>query len=291
MNVLVTGSSGFIGSVLVDFLVQNGHTVSAFDRVPATHGQRVNALMGDIRDFEDVLSAVRGQHIVYHLAGVLGSHELVGNVKHSLDVNVGGTLNVLESCRVQGSRLLLVSKPNVWLNTYSITKETSEQFSKMYMREHGVTTTIVKWFNAYGPGQKVGPGHVQKAVPTFIVNALEGKNLPVFGNGKQTADFIYVVDLVEATIAVAESEVAQGRTVEIGRGIETSMLELSRMILELTESTSEIELLPMRPGETENTELQADLKVLKETTNFVPRTSLEEGMKLTIDYYRQILHP
>lgn len=289
MNVLVTGSSGFIGSVLVAALLQRGHHVSAFDKVPTMHELPVNSLLGDIRSLDDVQAAVRGQDMVYHLAGVLGSHELVGNVRHSLDVNVGGTLNVLEACRLHNARMLLVSKPNVWLNTYSITKETAEQFSKMYMAEYGVVTTIVKWFNAYGPGQKVGPGHIQKAMPTFIVNALENKPLPVFGDGMQTADFIYVDELVEATIAVAETPKAAGRTVEIGTGIETSMLQLCNMILEMTESSSEIELHPMRPGETANTELCADLVTLKETTGFVPRIKLEHGLRQTIAYYRQML--
>ncbi len=289
MNVLVTDSSGFIGSVLVKALLQRGHHVSAFDRVPTMHALPVNTLLGDIRSCDDVQAAVQGQDMVYHLAGVLGSHELIGNVRHSLDVNVGGTLNVLESCRIHRAKMLLVSKPNVWLNTYSITRETAEQFSKMYMVEYGVITTIVKWFDAYGPGQKVGPGHIQKVVPTFIVNALENRPLSVFGDGKQTADFIYVDDLVEATIAVAETPAAVGRTVEIGTGIETSMLQLCKMILDMTESSSEIEFQPMRPGETANTELRADMATLKETTGFVPRIKLDHGLKQTIAYYRQML--
>ena len=289
MNVLVTGGSGFIGSVLVKSLVRRGHNVSTLDRSPTKHGVDVNQHQGDIRNFEDVESAVRGQDLVYHLAGLLGTHELVGDAGRALEVNVGGTLNVLDTCRIHGARILLVSKPNVWLNTYSITKEAAEQFSKMYMEEHGVITTIVKWFNVYGPGQGVGRGHVQKAVPTFIVNALKQGPLPVFGDGTQTGDFIYVDDTVEATVEVADSEAARGRTVEIGSGCETSVLEMCNMILQMTESSSKVEFQPMRRGETANTSLRADLRVLEQTTDFVPQMKMEDGLKKTIEYYRQML--
>lgn len=289
MNVLVTGGSGFIGSVLVESLVRRGHNVSTLDRSPSKHRAGVSAHQGDIRTFDDVEGAIRGQDLVYHLAGLLGTHELVGDAVRALEVNVGGTINVLDACRIHGANILLVSKPNVWLNTYSITKETAEQFSKMYMEEYGVITTIVKWFNVYGPGQKVGPGHVQKAVPTFIVNALEQGPLPVYGDGKQTGDFIYVDDVVEATADVAESEKASGRIVEIGTGTETTVLQLSEMILQMTESSSKVEFQPMRRGESANTSLRADIRVLEQTTDFVPQMTLEHGLKKTIAYYRQML--
>lgn len=157
----------------------------------------------------------------------------------------------------------------------------------MYRKEFGLKAAIVKWFSVYGPGQKYG--HVQKAVPTFIIAALQNKPIPVFDNGNQTADFIFTSDAVRATMMVAESKAAEGEIVEIGTGEETKIIDLAKMIIKMTGSKSKIKYEKMRKGEDVGAHVVADVRLLKRFTNFKPEVDLETGMRETIDYYREII--
>ena len=286
-KILITGGTGFIGSHLVEALHRKGHTVSTFDHTPRQHQAPTTVFQGDIRDEEAVNRAIAGQDIVYHLAGILGTHELMEGIKEAVEINVVGTLNVLNAVQKHGSRMVLASKPNIWLNTYSITKETEEQFCLMYHHEFGTPIAIVKWFNAYGPRQKTS--RVQKAVPTFIMRALRNEPIPIFGNGQQTADFVYISDLVDATIRVAEEPRCFGRIVEIGTGKETAVTELANSIISLTGSRSQLEYLPMRSGEESNARVFADCQAMRDLLGFCHQVELEDGLKETISYYRGLL--
>ncbi len=141
--------------------------------------------------------------VIFNLAGVLGTHELIGDSQKAIGVNVTGALNCLEVCREFGTELVEIGKPNIWLNTYSITKQAAEDFTRMYVKEFGVRAWIVKWFNAFGPRQHYG--YPQKLAPTAIVHALQGKPIEVFGHGQQTLDNIYVEDAANACIDVYET--------------------------------------------------------------------------------------
>lgn len=284
-NILITGGSGFIGSHLANQLIALGHKVSVLDRTPKPM-VGVKLFQGDITNAVDVAKAMKGMDLVYHLAGVLGTEELNTQSVFATQINVIGTLNILDAAVANKTKVLLVSKPNVWLNTYSITKETSEKFSQLYQKEFGLKVVTVKWFSVYGPGQK----HygVQKAVPTFIVKALKNEPLPVFDNGQQEADFIYTSDTIRATILVAEDPKLEGQTVEIGTGQGTSVNDLAKLIIKLSGSKSEIEYLPMRGGEDPETKVVANVKLLK-SLGFKPEVNLEEGLIETITFYRDLL--
>ncbi len=286
-KILITGGSGFIGRHLTQLLQEKRYSVFWLDKSVKHTLPRVKVFQGDIRNETIVNKAMKGMDYVYHLAGLLGTEELLFNTIEAAEVNIIGSLTIMEAAVKNNTKLLLVSKPNPWLNTYSITKETSEKFCLMYQKEFGLKAVIVKWFSVYGPGQK----HygVQKAVPTFIVRALKGESLPVFDRGRQTADFIYTSDAVRATIQVAESKKAEGKIVEIGTGKETRIIDLAKMILRMTGSTSKIEYLPMRKGEDRGARVVADIKLLNKLTNFTPKVGLEEGMAQTIAYYKDLL--
>ena len=247
----------------------------------------VKIFKGDVCNPDVVAKAMKGMDYVYHLAGLLGTEELLFNTAEAVKINVIGAVNVMEEAAKNKTKLLLVSKPNPWLNTYSITKETSEKFCMMFRKEFGLKAAIVKWFSVYGPGQK----HygVQKAVPTFIVAALKGEQLPVFDRGQQTADFIYTSDAVRATVEVAETPAAEGQIVEIGTGEETKIIDLAKMIIKMTGSKSKIKFLKMRKGEDLGSHVVADIRLLKRFTKLKPEIDLETGMRETIDYYREII--
>ncbi len=287
MNVLITGGSGFIGTHLTHYLQEKGYKVALLDRSDKHIPKGVKLFKGDIVDRNVVQAAMKGMHYVYHLAGLLGTEELLYQSAEAVKVNVIGAINVMEEAAKNNTKLLLVSKPNPWLNTYSITKETSEKFCMMYRKEFGLKAVIVKWFSVYGPGQK----HygVQKAVPTFIVKALKNEPLPVFDKGQQTADFVYVSDTARATVMVAESKQAEGETVEIGTGDGVKVIDLAKLVIRLAKSKSRISYQPMRKGEDKDAHVVADVRLLKRFTDFRSEVDFETGMRNAVDYYKDLL--
>src|SRR3989338_8742382 len=202
---LVTGSAGFVGSYLVEALKRHGYKVFEFDIKEGYN----------ILDPRQVERAVRGKDVVFNLAGLLGTHELIeGNTIKAVQVNIIGALNVLEAARKYKVDVVEICKPNIWLNTYSITKQAAEDFTVMYAKEHGLKTWAVRWYNIFGPRQHYGSP--QKLAPTSIVKALRNQPIPVFGTGKQTADHIYAKDAAEATIAIYNCPKVIGVPVEVG---------------------------------------------------------------------------
>jgi len=280
MKILVTGGSGFIGAFLVRELSKRGDDVF----ILSNHARRndSNFIYADVVDREKILEVVPQFDVVYHLAGLLGTSELIEKAYRASEVNILGTINILDGALVNKTKVVYITKPNCWLNTYSITKHTGEAFAKMYFKELGLPTVCLRWFNVFGPNQSF---HCQKAVPYFIRWALNDKPIEVWGNGEQTVDLIYVTDAVRATVLVGENGSLGGKTVDIGTGEETSVNQLARLIIELSGSSSKIKHLPMRSGETPNTRLKADTSVLKKM-DFSCSVGLKEGLKRTIEAYR-----
>jgi UDP-glucose 4-epimerase len=277
-KVLVTGSEGFIGKHLVSELKKRDFTVFRFD---IKNGD-------DINDFQKLKDKIKKSDVTFHLAGVLGTHELIEDSINAVNINVLGTLNVLEAVKKFKRDLVIIGKPNVWLNTYSITKEASEKFTQLYVKEFGVRAWIVKWFNVFGPGQHYGIP--QKLAPTAIVKALRNEPIQVFGNGRQTVDHIYVADAVNAAIDVYKCEKAIGIPVEVGLGREMKVVDFVRLVIKYIGSKSKIKFIPMRRGEVENTMLRANIEFLSKVVGFKPKFSVEEGLKLTIPYYQKLIN-
>lgn len=274
---LVTGGEGFIGGHVVQGLRRKRYTVSTYDLV---NGQ-------DIRNPQAVAEAVERHDIIFHLAGVLGTHELNRQVRLAVDINITGTVNVLEAAERYKRRVVLVAKPNPWLNVYSTTKGASENLGRIYAKpEIGNTDVrIGRFFSVYGPKQK--KEGVQKAVPTFIMKALQNEPLPVFGSGEQTADHIFVTDATQAFILLGQIDGLQGQTVEIGTGKAPTVNFLAEKIIELTGSSSTIAHLPMRTGEPENSHVQANPSSMITLLQFKPQVSLEDGLRETINWYKK----
>ncbi|PJA88566.1 MAG: hypothetical protein CO139_02555 [Candidatus Moranbacteria bacterium CG_4_9_14_3_um_filter_36_9] len=202
MKIIVTGGSGFIGSHLIDELQKCGHKVISYDLCHARFNN-VETIIGSVLDKEGLCKAIAGYDFVFHLAGMLGTHELVDCAIEATQVNVIGTLNVLDACRIHGVKLVEISKPNCWINTYTITKIAAESFTEMYRREHGVKSVTIRWFNVYGNRQPLmKEAGYKKIVPTAIINALRDENIEIYGNGEQTMDLVHTVDAIEATLAI-----------------------------------------------------------------------------------------
>jgi UDP-glucose 4-epimerase len=236
VNVVVTGGSGFIGGQVVDELRVRGMTATVAD---VTRGH-------DVRNAGKMLELVEGHDAVIHLAGVLGTHELFDTPHLAIDVNVTGSLNVLEACRVNGAAYVGITMPQVFPSLYTATKVAATRLATAYHHTHGVPVSHVRAYNAFGPGQHHGPGHPQKIVPTFAVCGWRGDPMPVWGDGTQGVDLIYNDDL--ARVLVDALEFGDDRTIDGGTGQPFTVLDVCRMVGDITGS-HDVEHLPMRRGE------------------------------------------
>lgn len=284
MNVLVTGGGGFIGQATCRALLRAGYIVKTFDRRDGN----------DVLDRDQLFDAMRDQSAVVHLAGMLGTSELLDSPATAIDVNMRGTLNVLEACRMPGyerAHYVGITMPDVWPSLYQATKIGAQRIAEAYNNAHEIPVTHVRAFNAWGPGQAFGEGHPQKIVPTFVTRALTGAPLPVWGNGEQTCDLVHVDDLgdllalaVIRSLAADDETCGAAQTWDAGTGVQSRVIEIARTIIEVTESSSTIEWLPMRAGELPDTKLAAEA--------FMPgaRRPLhwlddDTRLKSTIEYY------
>lgn len=283
-KVLVTGGAGFIGSFLVEALMARDYEVTIFDLDTPTHTKSARFIKGDITNRNAVDKAVRGHNAVMHFAGMLGTHETVEHAYEAARINILGALNVYDAALKYSARVYDVTKPNYWRNPYTITKVAAEEFGLMYRDEFNLSVILLRYFNVFGPRQKTEI--YQKAVPTFILQALRNQPICIYGDGTQGTDHIFVEDAVEATIKVFESGKNFPLAVEIGSGEEITVNDIAKEIIRLTRSKSRIKHIPMRRGETEHTRIKADIKFL-ETIGFKPMFSFEKGLKKTIEFYKK----
>jgi UDP-glucose 4-epimerase len=291
MKSIVIGGLGFIGSAIVDRLVKCNFDVKIIDSKESDDKGNVKVVKCDIMDPERLAEEFEGYEDVYNLAGKLGTSELDDQIIDAVNVNVIGALNVFNAAAKSGVRTVFYpSKPNVWLNTYTITKYASEQFAQLYNKKHlddsknfPMRIVSLRLFNAYGPRQHVGP--IRKIVPDFAMRALLGKPIEIFGSGEQTVDMIYVKDI--AGIAVHFTRNRYIDFVDCGRGVAVTVNEVAKLIKKYYRSNSDIVHVPMRNGETPDTKLVADLTGLKKYGAF-SFADYEDSMAETLEYYREL---
>lgn len=237
MRVLVTGGSGFIGAAVTAELEQRGHAAVMFDR---REGE-------DILDPAALERAMLGCDGVVHLAGLLGTHELFDQVDEAVEVNMLGTANVLRAASRAGTRYVSTTMPAVFPSVYTATKLGAAALERAWHYTYGLPVARVKAYNAYGPGQRYGPGHPQKIVPTFATCAWRGEPIPIWGDGEQTVDLVHVDDL--GRLLVDALDHGDDVTFDGGTGTALSVNEVARMVLDITGSSAGVAHLPMRRGE------------------------------------------
>ena len=296
-TVLVTGGSGFIGSYVVDRLLSDGIKVVSFDHVHAQKNLPTGAerFLGDIRDAEAVTEAMAHVDGFIHLAGVLGTQETIQNPKPAIMTNITGGLNVLEAAAQYGIPGVNIAVGNHWeQNPYSISKSTVERLVRMYNAYRGTQVSVVRALNAYGPRQSVaepyGTSKVRKIIPSFVMRALHGDPIQVYGDGKQIMDMVYVGDvanfLVDALLGT-ELNGAMPETIEAGTGRDTTVLEIAETVIREV-GQGDIEFLPLRPGETKGAVVKANIEnhdvLYPGGYNF---RSLENGLAETVAFYRK----
>jgi UDP-glucose 4-epimerase len=296
MNILVTGGNGFIGRHVCARLRALGHTPTVFDR----HGTDVvgpPVFLGDTTDAAAVSEAVYHCDAVMHLAGVLGTQETITNPLPAVQTNIVGSLNVFQACALHNKRAVYIAVGNHWMNNpYSITKTTAERFALMFNKERGTKIAVVRGMNAYGPGQKAGP--VRKIIPNFIIPALKGDPLTVYGDGSQVMDMIYVDDLADVLCAaLLFNHGVYDSVFEAGTGTPTTVLRIAKEVIKQVGGGT-IHHVPMRPGEPDASRVLANPETLAPFlySDFASLEnggrgfmSLAGGIEATIPYYRNIL--
>lgn len=299
MKTVVTGGSGFIGSFIAEELVKRGDNVVVVDVVPPTYElEGIEFKLGNTLYPETLRSAFEGADEVYDVAGVLGTEELMMDNGRAIDTNIKGTFNCLELARTHGiKRFFYPTKPNDWLNTYSITKVAGEKFCDMYRQVYGLDITVLRWFNAYGPRQHLYP--IRKAVPLFIIQALYDMDLEVFGDGEQTVEMVYVEDMAKVVIDATRSSLGNraGKVLDLGSGQVYTVNQLCNEIIRVVNkyfrspdnpTKSKIKHMPMRQGEPLRTHIAAELEPLRMYMDPIAYTELETGLVKTISYYREL---
>ncbi len=307
MRILVTGGAGFLGSHLIDRLMEAGHEVLCLDNYYT--GRKRNILKWiDNPYFElirhDITEPIRLEvDQIYHLACPASPVHYQYNPVKTIKTNVMGTLNMLGLAKRVRARFFLASTSEIYgdpdvhpqpeeyrgnVNTigprscYDEGKRVAETLAFDYHRQNGVDIRVVRIFNTYGPRMLPNDGRV---VSNFIVQALQGKPLTVYGDGSQTRSFCYVDDLVEGFIRLMNSE--HTGPMNLGNPGEYTILELAQTIQNLVNPDAELVFKPLPQDDPK--QRQPDITKAKNWLNWEPKVQLKDGLKLTIDYFREYL--
>jgi len=315
-KVLVTGSDGFIGSHLVERLVNLGANVRALvlynsfnswgwlDTIEKEKLEHVEIIAGDIRDPHHVEELVKDVEIVFHLAALIAIPYSYHAPDSYLETNVKGTLNVLQAARKCSVRRVIHTStsevygnaqfvpiteehPLVGQSPYAASKIAADQFAISFHRSFDLPVSIVRPFNTYGPRQSA-----RAIIPTIISQALSGKKVIHIGNVRPTRDFTYVADTVEGFIKAAECEESIGKTLNLGSNSEISIGALVDRIRNLMNYSFAIAINDsrLRPEKSEVDRLWSDNAKSKTIMAWEPKVSLESGLEQTIEWFRKNGH-
>ncbi len=282
-------------------LAAEGHQVRGLDDLssgdPGALSPEVLFTRGDINDRPKLWTLLQDVDCVYHLAARVSVPESILYPREYNQVNVGGTVALMEAMRDVGvRRVVFVSSGAVYgaqpaqplredmspnpLSPYAVSKLAAEYYVRTIGALWGIETVVLRVFNAYGPGQHLPPAH-PPVIPAFLYQAVHGGTLVVHGDGSQTRDYVFVDDVVDALVAAATAPNLDRAIINIGSGTETAVRDLVEHILDLTGRRAEVIYNPRaNPGVRR---MCADITLAREKLGYQPKVSLEEGLRLTLE--------
>jgi len=299
-KVVVTGGSGFIGSHVVDALMDAGHRVTVIDHRVRPHRSDVGFEDVDLMDLSSVLEATKGVEQIFHLAAVSNVNYAYKYPVYSTALNVMGTTHILEAARINGAQRVHLAS-TVWVyngapngkpadetvpfylegagHIYTSTKMAAEMVCHNYAQLYKVPFTILRYGIPYGPRMRE-----ELLIPAFIKKALNGQPLTISGKGEQYRNFVYVRDMAEAHV-LAMNDQAVNQTYNLEGTRKVTVLEVAEGIKKLLGDDVKLEFVPARPGDFGGKEVTAN-KARQELA-WYPTVSFEEGLRCTVDWFRE----
>ncbi len=319
-QLLVTGGAGFIGSNLVDALLAAGHDVTVLDDLSTgrianlahlQENRHFHFVRGSVLDVPLVQRLIEAAEAVYHLAAVVGVKHVLNDPLHGMLVNVQGTENILAAAARRQCKVLIVSSSEVYGKSmavpfaedddvqlgssmvprwsYALSKLLDEHLALAYHRQRGLPVVAVRYFNAYGP--RLDPNGYGSVVARFVMQALTGQPLTIYGSGQQTRCFTYVADTVRGTIAAMTEPAGEGRVFNIGNDGESTIETLAQKIQAIAGVTTDIIYVPYTQAygaAFEETQRRwPDNRCAREILHFAPSVTLDEGLRYTIRWFEE----
>lgn len=306
----MTGGAGFIGSHIAEALVARGEDVTVLDNLCtgdmhnlSEFSDRINFIEGDVADPVAVKSAMQGIEYVFHQAA-LASVPL--SIDRPLDTNhacVTGTLNILNEAHQAGVRRVIYaassscygdqatsakreSDPLLPMSPYASAKLAGEMYCQAYYHSLGLETVCIRYFNVFGPRQDPDSPY-SAVIPIFLTRLLAGKAPVIYGDGNQSRDFTYVANVVQGNLLAVEAKGVAGKVFNIANGKATSLLELLQHLKQLLELEVTPQHEPARPGDVRDS--MADITLARTLLGYDPGFDFQEGLRLSIDYYRDLV--
>ncbi len=300
---LVTGGAGFIGSHLVDELLERGHRVRVLDNFATGRRENlahvrddVELFEGDIQSYERVHNAARGVDFVIHEAALPSVPRSVQDPLTTHQVNTTGTLNVLLAARDESvKRVVIASSSSVYganpalpkredmlllpISPYGVSKLAAERYCMAFSKVYDLETVALRYFNVFGPRQNPNSQY-SAVVPKFIDIASRDERPVIYGDGRQTRDFTYVLNVVQATLSAATAKGASGRAMNVACGSQHSLLDLVDTIGRVLGRTVACDMEAARIGDI--TDSYADIGLARKLLGFEPSVCLEDGIKLLV---------
>lgn len=305
---LVTGGAGFIGSHIVERLLKEGHFVRVLDNFSSGKEENLSVtagntsfhlIRGDIRDKDTCLQACEGIDYILHQAALRSVPKSMTCPHDYNAVNIDGTLNMLQAANKQGvQRLVLASSSSVYgdaeifpqkeehpsklLSPYALSKLAGEYYCRIFSQFFNVETVCLRYFNVFGPKQALDDEYAV-VIPKFIHCILNDEQPPIFGTGKQSRDFTYIDNVVEANILSATAPLRAPHSVlNVATGKDNTVLELVEFLNKIIGKDIKPKFLPVRAGDAFRT--NADITRLKDTLNYTPKVGFAEGLKKTVEW-------
>ena len=306
MRALVTGGAGFIGSHIVEELLRGGAFVRVLDNFSS--GKRENLekfqgdleiLEGDLRNAEVIKAATRDVELVFHLAAFISVAQSMVDPEECFSINVAGTVTLLEAARRASVRKVVLSSstavygnpdkfptdeetPLHPLSPYALSKQVNELYARLYTQALNLPVTALRYFNVYGPRQRPDSAYAA-AISIFTRRLVNEEPITIYGDGKQSRDFIFVKDVVRANLRAAESDTA-GDAFNICTGRETSLLDLLEELSELSPHSPEVRFEAPRPGDIYRS--IGNPEKASKILGFRTETSLADGLAQTLEWMK-----
>ena len=303
----VTGGAGFIGSHVVRELVKRRHEVLVFDNFSSGRREnledlkkKIKIIKGDIRQYNLLKRCMKNADYVIHLAALVSVPKSVLKPVETDEINVEGTLKLLLAAKDNKvKRFVFASSSAVYgevkdkpiketdekipFSPYGLSKLMGEYYCRMFTDIYKLGTVALRYFNVYGPNQALDSQYAS-VIPNFIVHMLADKRPPIFGDGHQKRDFVYVKDVVRATLKAATSRQSEGKVFNVASGRNYEIIKVVKYLNSITGKDIKPKFLSPRPGDVYKT--LASIGLIKKTIGFKPLTDFKKGLQETLKYYR-----